>query len=240
MTTWLLPRAALLPCLIVSKSLFGQIDDVNSHLWLMYFGDHPIGNSKLGLHLEAQARRTDLGGAWQQFMVRPGVNYRTTEHWTLSAGYLFADNSPYGDFPASSPFHEHRIYEQATGQYRYGSIPIQHRFRLEQRFVETTGSSPTWEYRNRFRYLLRGDIPFGQSRWYVGLYDEVFLNFGPNHGRTLDQNRAYGAVGFKLSGFEKLEVGYLHQYIPHRSGIVVEHNHTIQIALYSVRLFGGR
>src|SRR5262245_22544482 len=108
MTIWLLPRAALLQCLIASNSLFGQIDDVNSHLWLTYFGDHPLGNSKFGLHLEAQARRTDWGGAWQQFMVRPGVNYQMTDRWAVSAGYLFADNSPYGDFPAAAPFHEHR------------------------------------------------------------------------------------------------------------------------------------
>jgi len=53
-------------CPVVS----GQVEDVNAHLWLMYFGDHPVKKTKFGVHLEAQARRTNLGGQWQQFMVR--------------------------------------------------------------------------------------------------------------------------------------------------------------------------
>jgi len=233
LTRWWL---ALLPA-----TLFGQIEDANAHLWLMYFGDHPIKQTKFGVHLESQARRTNLEGQWQQFMFRPGLNYQMSERWTATAGYLFADNWPYGDFPAASSFREHRIYEQLWGKYKHGPIPVQHRLRLEQRYVEKTNSPEGgWEYRNRFRYMFRGDIPFGESRWYLGLYDEVFLNFGKNRGpHTFDQNRAYGAVGFKLTGFEKIEVGYLHQFIPQRNGIIVEHNHTVQIGLYSTRIFGG-
>lgn len=95
-----------------------------------------------------------------------------------------------------------------------------------------------WEFRQRFRYMLRGDIPLPNKRLYLGLYDEFFLNFGGNRGpRYLDQNRAYGALGVKLSPFEKFEIGYMHQYVPQRNGLVTENNHTIQVALFSVRPF---
>ena len=34
--------------------------DHNAHGWYNYFGDHPIGGSKWGAHLEGQYRRHDV------------------------------------------------------------------------------------------------------------------------------------------------------------------------------------
>lgn len=217
------------------------ITDVNTHAWFMYFGDHPVSD-RWGVHLEAQARRSDVVNRWQQLLLRPGVNWQLRSNIMLTAGYAYVRTHPYGDFPGKATFPEHRIFQQALIKHKAGKLGVQHRLRLEQRYVGKIGAQTVpdgWEYRNRFRYMLRGDIPLQRDAlkrkgFYVGLYDEVFLGFGANRGpQAVDQNRAYGALGYNFGKIGKLETGYLHQYVPQRNGRIVEHNHTLQVAFYS-------
>jgi hypothetical protein len=222
------------------------IADTNFHGWLMYFGDHPVSDH-WGVHLEAQIRRTNGGLAPQQLLLRPAVNYLVNSHLLLTGGYAYARTSRYGDFPAVAAFPEHRIYEQALIRHKIGAIPFQHRLRQEQRLVGTVRAPDLdpegWETRHRFRYMLRGDIPLpfrthGEKRFGIGLYDEIFYQFGSNRGaRFFDQNRAYGALTYRVTRNNRLEFGYLHQYVAQRNGRIVEHNHTWQVALYSVTPF---
>jgi Protein of unknown function (DUF2490) len=230
-----------------TPSLLCAQTDTNFHNWLMYFGDHPVSDH-WGIHLEGQFRRTNGGLAPQQLLLRPGLNYQLNSHLMLTGGYAFVRTSRYGDFPGVAAFPEHRFFEQALIKHKVGKIPIQHRLRLEQRLV---GSVPVpdadvegWDTRHRFRYMLRGDIPLpfrmgGEKRFGIALYDEAFYQFGANRGaRYFDQNRAYGALTYKLTKTNRLEFGYLHQYVAQRNGLIVEHNHTLQVALYSVTPFG--
>ena len=221
--------------------------DSNFHGWLMYFGDHPVSD-RWGAHLEAQFRRTNGGLAPQQLLLRPAVNFTVNPHLMLTAGYAYVRTSRYGDYPAAAAFPENRFFEQALVKHKGGKVGIQHRLRLEQRLVGSVPSPAfdveSWETRHRFRYMLRGDIPLpignrNNRRWGIGLYDEVFYQFGANRGaRYLDQNRAYGALTYKLTKTNRLEFGYLHQYVAQRNGRIVEHNHTWQVALFSVTPFG--
>jgi hypothetical protein len=217
------------------------VQDHNLNAWFMYFGDHPV-SEKWGLHLEAQIRRAEAGLTWQQLLLRPGVNYQLNQNILFTAGYGYVRSTPYGDFRSTASVPEHRFFEQVLLKHRLGKVAFQHRLRQEQRYIGVVPARNAdvegWETRNRFRYMLRGDIPLpigAAKRFGLALYDEFFVQFGANRGlRYLDQNRAYGALAYKLSKSNRLEVGYLHQYIPQRNGIVVEHNHTLQLALYSV------
>lgn len=236
----------LLMVTVSFRSNAQTMQDSNFHGWLMYFGDHPVSD-RWGVHLEAQFRRTNGGLAPQQLLLRPALNYTVNSHLMLTGGYAFVRTSRYGDFPAVAAFPENRFFEQGIVKHTFGKVGIQHRLRLEQRLV---GSVPapdfdveSWETRHRFRYMLRADIPLpigaqGNRRFGIGLYDEVFYQFGSNHGaRYLDQNRAYGALTYKLTKTNRLEFGYLHQYVAQRNGRIVEHNHTWQVALFSVTPF---
>ncbi|MEW5975651.1 MAG: DUF2490 domain-containing protein [Acidobacteriota bacterium] len=240
--------SVLLTCLIgvstASAQTPGRVSDHNANGWFMYFGDHPLGD-RWGIHLEGQWRRHEVVKRWQQLLLRPGVNFRVNEHISVTGGYAFVETHPYGDFPARSRFPEHRLFQQVIlRQPLAAKVSLQHRYRLEQRFlgVIAAGGTPpkveSWRFENRFRYLLRADLPFGPSGWYLGLYDEIFVNFGKNAAANLfDQNRAYGAVGKKLGEHFKLEVGYLNQIVAQRSGRVLEFNHTLQVGLISVLPF---
>ncbi|MFM2125803.1 MAG: hypothetical protein RL328_2254, partial [Acidobacteriota bacterium] len=43
----------------------------------------------------------------------------------------------------------------------------------------------------------------------------------------------YVAYGRDLGHQTKLELGFMEQTVQHRDGLVFEHNHTLQVAIYS-------
>ncbi len=224
-----------------------RFSDSNLNGWYMYFGDHPI-SPKWGAHLEGQWRRNGIINRWQQLLLRPAINYELSPSAMLTGGYAYVKSFPYGDFPARNVVPEHRIFQQLLLKQKIGRVDLQHRYRLEQRFIGQvleSVSGPTvvdsWRYQNRFRYSLKAAVPLSgskESKWYLAFYDEVFLNFAPNSGASVfDQNRAYAAFGRKLSRTEKIEVGYMNQTLIQRSGLIQEYNHTLQVAVSSVAPF---
>jgi hypothetical protein len=155
----------------------------------------------------------------------------------LTGGYGFIQTHRYGDFPARENFPEHRTYEQAQITQRFAGLDWQNRLRLEQRHILGYAA----RYENRFRYMLRTNIPlpWDDKRYYLGVYDEIFYNFGKNVAfNVFDQNRAYFALGRQMKKQTRLEVGFLEQTIQQRNGRVFEHNHTLQVAIYSRVPFG--
>lgn len=216
-----------------SATALAQTDN-NANGWYMYFGDHAFGKSRFGVHLEGQWRRADLGLKWQQLLLRPALNFQLNKKVALMGGYGFVETYRYGDFPVRSRFPEHRLFEQATITQRAFGLDWQNRLRLEQRYFRGFAQ----RYENRFRYMLRTNIPLGK-KYYVGLYDEVFYNFGKNVAfNVFDQNRAYIALGRNLARQTRFEVGFMEQTVQQRSGRVFEHNHTFQVAIYSRMPFG--
>ncbi len=211
------------------------LSDHNLNAWAMYFGDHQLGQSKWGVHLEGQWRRADAGLSWQQLLLRPGVNYQATPRLLLTAGYAFIDTHRYGDYPVPVKFPEHRFFQQAVWTQRAGRLDLQSRFRLEQRELGQSGNAARpWRHENRFRYMLRANVPLGQSKYYVGLYNELFVNWGRNVvGNHFDQNRAYVALGRTLARQTRIEIGFLEQTLQRRGGLIWEHNHTLQLAVFS-------
>ena len=179
----------------------------------------------------------------------------------LGYGYIrnyLAEGGRFSSPIATGPQPEHRIFQELRFKHNLiGSGPkavtLVHRMRAEQRFNGTATTSQgtvAWNYSERARYRLTAGIPF---RWNTAgarpdsltIYDEVLVNFGP-HGtsRILNQNRAYGALGWGLTKTAKLEIGYLHQYTPVPSGVVGVHNNCLQVSLFSTlplqRLFGRK
>jgi MFS superfamily sulfate permease-like transporter len=216
----------------------------NNNAWFMYFGDHKFSKN-MGIHLEAQLRRADLGKNPQQLLLRTGLNYHFLPQVTGTIGYCFVETYPYGDFPVKSAFPEHRIWEQIQLKHQLNQIEWINRLRLEQRFsklpiLEGNSYEPgDAMYTNRARILNRASIPFkGKSiqdkSIYISAYDELLINFGKNVAANLfDQNRAYIALGYKIPHIGRLETGYLYQAIQKSDGVKIENNHTFQLGLSS-------
>jgi hypothetical protein len=242
-------KKLLLFCTLTLSSVAAQTRVLadNAHGWYNYFGDHPIGGSKWGVHLEGQWRRHDVVARWQQLLLRPAVNYSIHPNITLTAGYGYIATMRYGEFPVAVPFPEHRVFEQAQVSFKIGKVNNIHRYRLEQRELGELAVAPdgrrrliNWRHENRFRYMYRLLIPL-KGKWSVALYDEVFVNFGKNvTGNIFDQNRAYAAIGYNVTKTNRLEVGFMEQTLQQRNGRIIENNHTLMVAWYSTTLFGRR
>lgn len=242
----------LLSCLLTSTATAQQAApsvrevDVNGHIWLVANGNNKL-TDKLGVHTEVQVRRADFGQEWQQLLLRGGLDYHWSEALRLTAGYAFVQTWPYGQYPVKHAFPEHRIWEQALVTGKLGDATLQHRYRLEQRFIgdAATGRFEGGRYENRLRYMARLNIPLSgetidDGELYAALYDEVFINFGEEVKYNIfDQNRAYGALGYQIGPVGRVEIGYMNQLVQQRSLTpdsnkqIIESNNTMMLSFSS-------
>jgi hypothetical protein len=213
-----------------------------SHAWMMYFGNHRL-TDRWGIHTEYQWRRNDFFQQWQQSLMRLGVDYYGKNGAQYTLGYGWIETFPYGAQPIAKAFTEHRIWQQLMLKSKVNRIDFQHRYRLEQRFLEnwkTTyngGIELVYSYlfRQRIRYRFLANLPINHPEMtdntlFLSVYDEVFLGFGEGIGKNvLDQNRLYAAIGWRFNANVNVQVGYLNQYIIKTDGFHHERNHTLQI-----------
>lgn len=217
---------------------------VHHNAWFMYFGDHKF-SPRWGVHLEAQIRRNNGLQNPQQLLLRTGLNYHFGPQVFATVGYCYVETYPYGEFPVNAAFPENRFWEQLQIKTQLSRFEWVNRLRLEQRLsklpvLRTDGYEPgDAVYTNRARILNRISVPFkgttiADKSLYVTVYDEVLLGFGKNiAANALDQNRLYGALGYKIPRLGRLELGYLFQSIFKADGVKVERNHTLQVGLTS-------
>ena len=114
--------------------------------------------------------------------------------------------------------------EQAQVTDEIGRFSLQHRLRLEQRWLEKYNNAASevpesHTYVNRFRYMLRVQAPLqgrtlDDHEFYAAAYDELFIGFGKNVGENIfDQNRVALLAGYKLNKHLRIEAGYLNQIL---------------------------
>lgn len=227
--------------LATASALFAQKTE---SAWLASFNTIKV-NNQFSIHFDGQWRSGDNFSTMQTLLLRPGLNYHLTKQLTLTAGYGFiSGRRVISGISGYAP--EHRIWQQVVYAHPFLNSSLAHRFRLELRFIsksyingdqlENDGNI----YANRFRYFFRTILPFsGKKNLEKGLFgaiqNEVMLNIGNNdgvNGRSFDQNRAYGAIGYRVSKKFDFEVGYMNQYISGR-GRAFTNNHVFQLATYA-------
>lgn len=211
--------------------------------WFASFNTFKI-TEKTSIHFDGQVRSNDQLKNVSTILLRGGLNVHFKKNIIGTAGYAYISNRRIlGNVHGYSP--EHRIWEQLMVSHHIGFIPVSHRFRLEQRFISKSFISNGELknegnlYANRLRYFNRAIIAFnGEKNFAQGVFaalqNEVFFNFGDKsavNGKVFDQNRAYIALGYRLSKKLDLETGYINQYISGR-GRDFTNNHIVQVAGY--------
>ena len=218
------------------------IIDNQFNSWYMYFGNHRI-TDKWGLHTEYQWRRSGIIQNWQQSLLRVGADFSVTYNLTLTTGYGWIVSYPYGEQPIAQTTTEHRIWQQLILKQQVWRLYFNHRFRVEQRFIEDWQANAAgvqelnrFKYRNRGRYRFMVSIPLSRKELvnntlFLAIYEEIFLGFGKGLGiNILHQNRLYAALGWKFSPKLNIQLGYLNQYIIKSDGLKHERNHTFQLS----------
>ncbi|CAA7194421.1 DUF2490 domain-containing protein [Chryseobacterium potabilaquae] len=182
---------------------FAQKSDVGA--WYMYFGNNKISN-KLNFHNEIQYRNFDWIGDLEQLLVRTGIGYDLTENNNnVLLGYGFVLSQPYVNVEKKQNI-EHRIFQQFITKQKFGRLNLQHRYRLEERFLED-------DFRVRFRYFLGLNIPLSGKEmlpktFYASVSNEIFLHLD---SPVFDRNRVYGALGYIINKNMRIEAGYMNQ-----------------------------
>ena len=238
-------RIFLLVSALSCLSLFSVAQptvDNQFNAWYMYFGNHRV-SEKWSVHTEYQFRRSGIIQNWQQSLLRVGADYRVAKNLMVTAGYGWIVSFPYGAQPISLTTTEHRIWQQMILKQQVGRVGFNHRFRLEQRFIEDWQTNSVGEFemdrfkfRNRGRYRFMVSVPLSRSSMenntlFLAVYEEVFLGFGPGISvNILDQNRLYGALGWRFSPKLNVQLGYLHHYVIKSDGVRHEQNHTLQLS----------
>ncbi len=184
---------------------FSQKTDVGN--WFIYFGNQKI-NQKWNWHNEVQYRNYNFIGDTNQLLLRTGIGYNLTENNNnLLLGYGFINTQKY--VPNSDQkidTNEHRIYQQFITRQSIGRIFLQHRYRIEERFIAD-------DFQLRFRYFIGINIPINKSTMdqnaiYLSSYNEIFIN---KESPLFDRNRLYGALGFVINKNFKIEAGFMAQ-----------------------------
>lgn len=207
--------------------------------WFVLNNASKISN-KFSVSIDVQLRTEDHWSYLKQTEVSTGVSYNLRASQDIGAGVSIQASRP--DQLSSAQVNDLRIFEQYTLRHSLGSIGILHRFRLEQRFIESVMKNDGNEHENifaqRLRYRLRliepiikqtGDFNKGP---FVVLQNEVFLNVQNRkklNGGLFDQNRLLLAGGYRVSKKLDIEAGYLNAFI---LGSKIDNvNHIFQFAL---------
>ncbi len=191
-----------------------------------------------GALFDAQFRSANHFGYLRNPLIRPAVTYYFDKNKFASVGYLFTGT--HWKTEIANTFRvEQRVFEQFILMQKITyNTALQHRFRLEQRFVNSQGNQDQF-FAQRLRYFARSVVPFKKDSVFakgpfIGLQNEVFVNVQNKarlNGQFFDQNRAYAAIGYRLNKMIDLETGYLNQYINQAEGYTV--NHVLQLVLYT-------
>lgn len=194
-------------CFLLSAQDTGE-DNLGA--WYMYFGTNKL-SEKWSLHTEAQFRYYEVTGNFNQMLLRTGGNYHISDKAIATLGYAYiTTDTNFEEFNGEKNSFEHRIFQQFILKNAVGKFAFEHRYRLEQRFLEQYGISDT---QHRARYRLQVTYPLNEN-WFLNFYDEIFINL---QDPLFGQNRLYGALGYKVNSDLSLQLGYLKNHFTGRN-----------------------
>jgi hypothetical protein len=228
---------------LATKTTVAQVNQQSG--WIASFNTVKL-DKRWSLHLEMQLRSSDNLQEVQTILPRVGLNYHLKSNQIVTAGYAYIPNRVVA-YEREALLAEHRIWQQFLVNQKAGHLSIAHRFRLEERFVPVPAKMDNElqvnerRYSTRFRYFIRTLIPFKKQVPFVSglfgaLQEELFFNITNKdnvNGHLFDQNRAYGAVGYRFSKKFDIEAGYINQFVVRRQGTENLMNHIIQLAFYT-------
>lgn len=222
--------------LVLLPSLAVLAQETEQSGWLAWFNNYKL-SSRWSIISDVQLRSADRLAYSKHLLLRPGLTFKINDHHSATAGYGYIRNYSDPGEEIRYTLTEHRIWEQYIYNHQIQGLPLTHRLRIEQRFIERPTESI---FAQRLRYFARTMVPFKKDNdtfnngWYAALQNEIFLNISNRaklNGSAFDQNRAYLGVGYRLGSRADIEAGYLNQYI--NGAGANTRNNVLQLALYT-------
>ncbi|GAB4160849.1 MAG: hypothetical protein Tsb0033_17380 [Winogradskyella sp.] len=173
--------------------------------WYTYGSQHRL-SERFSLSPWAELRFYEPSSNYNLAYISLRGNYHLKDNQTLGLAYAYLDIDTVFEFDHQPNIHEHRIYEQYTISQTKTKLHIQHRARLEHRFLDFPDRN---ELQNRFRYRLSFKYNLSNTI-FVNISEEPFVNF---QDQVFHENRFYTGFGFKVTSQSQLQIGYLKQHI---------------------------
>ena len=179
-------------------------------IWYMYFGTNRV-SERFSVHTEAQFRYYETSDNFNQLLLRTGLNYHINPNAIATFGYGYIEtDGTFLESPSAANSVEHRIFEQFILKNKVWELLFEHRYRLEQRFINATDitSDPQEDLsrtEHRARYRIQMTVPLTNT-FFLNFYDELFINL---QDELFGQNRLYGAVGAHITSNSSVQLGYL-------------------------------
>lgn len=161
---------------------------------------------KWGGYSELQIRTNDVFSQFQYYEAKAGISYDLDRNFTALLGTGTYHTYDYTDLSKGPITNEFRLWEQMTvNQFLY-RFKFEHRYRVEQRWVNG-------DFRNRFRYRLNMFIPLNNTKivaktLFISVFDEVFFN---NKAPNFERNRVSAALGYQFDKKWILQAGWINQ-----------------------------
>lgn len=177
--------------------------------WLIYNGTLRFSD-RWSVFTETQLRLYQVSSDPQEAFVRVAGHYNLSSLALVGLGYSRIHSWPFID-TSDADVAEDRIYQQFAIKHSWGRAGFEHRYRLEERWIQRSGED---EFSFRARYRLQVTAPLNRSSmesgaYFINAYDEIFINFDTI--RAFDQNRLYVAGGLQFTTASNLQLGVLWQ-----------------------------
>lgn len=182
------------------------------------FSDH------WNLFLQGEVRTWEMLYNLNELLWRIAPIYDINKNSLVSIGYVRVDTWPYEE-ELYDKFDENRFYQEYLVKHPWGKVKVNHRFRVEQRWITTTEYGT--EYSNRLRYKIGFTIPLGKPKVEPGTYfikalNEIFVDVDrfdywfdyEERAVGLNQNRLMATVGRQLTKLSSFRIGFMWQHRP--------------------------
>ena len=162
---------------------------------------------KWGGYTELQIRSNGAGfSQFQYYEYKAGLSYDLDRNFTALLGSGTYHTYDYFNLDDGPHTNEFRVWEQMTVNQFLTPLKFEHRYRVEQRWVNG-------DYRNRFRYRLNMFVPLNNAKivaktWFLSIFDEVFFN---NKAPNFERNRVSAALGYQFDKKWILQAGWINQ-----------------------------
>ena len=152
--------------------------------WYIYNGTLRFSD-KWSLFTDGQLRLWEPAWNLEEILLRAAGHYDITPKLMVGLGYLHT-NVWESDEPVNAGRirSENRIYQQLAYRHNIGHPILEHRFRYEQRWLDTFANDI--EFATRLRYRIQLTIPLNNPTLkpgtnFVNIYNEFFINKGGVH-----------------------------------------------------------
>lgn len=165
-------------------------------------------NDKWSLYAEGQIRSWKFYDHYYYYELKTAVNYNISKNFAVTGGIgTYHTYTNTGNFKHPVTSNEFRTWLQLFMLQNVGRLYIDHRYRIEQRWL-TAG------YKNRYRYRLNVVVPLNTKTLkdrtvFATGFDELFFT---NKTPYFERNRVFGGLGYRSNKHLTLQAGYINQF----------------------------